>query len=49
MKWSLVWELAEGDQSHMGGSDTAQAQHSIMCLILEPQRQTALQILLESR
>lgn len=22
MKWSLVCELAEGGQSHMGGSDT---------------------------
>lgn len=30
MKWSLVCELAEGDQSHMGGSDTGKAQHSYM-------------------
>lgn len=29
MKWSLVCELAEGDQSHMGGSDIGQAQHSL--------------------
>lgn len=49
MKWSLVCELAEGDQSHMRGSDTGKAQHSFTWLILEPQRQPALQILLESR
>lgn len=48
MKWGLVCELAEGDQSHMGGSDTGQAQHSLTWLILEPWRQPALQILLES-
>ena len=48
MKWGLMCELAEGDQSHMGGSDTGQAQHSFTWLILEPWRQPALQILLES-
>lgn len=48
MKWGLVCELAEGDQSHMWGSDTGQAQHSFTWLILEPWRQPALQILLES-
>lgn len=49
MKWSLVCELAEGDQSHMGGSATGRAQHSFTWLILEPRRQPALQILLERR
>lgn len=48
MKWGLVCELAEGDQSHMGGSDTGQAQHFFTGLVLEPWRQPALQILLES-
>lgn len=29
MKWVSVCELAEGDQSHMGGFDKGQAQHSV--------------------
>lgn len=48
MKWSLVCELAEGDQSHMGSSDTGSSA-IFTWLILEPQRQPALQILLESQ
>lgn len=30
MKWGLMCELAERDQSHMGGSGTGQAQHSYL-------------------
>lgn len=44
----LVCELAELDQSHMGGSDTGRAQYSFTQIVLEPWRQWALQILLES-
>lgn len=35
----LVCELAELDQSHMGGSDTGRAQYSFTQIVLEPWRQ----------